>query len=97
MVKVLLFAGIIIGVMIFPLFNIDYKDTEGRVMAKQLPEIEFEKGEFYIYNTQLEKIGAFDKLSFCKKNYIAIDLNVKDIIKKEEYMAKKKQFSKVSW
>ena len=92
MVKVLLFAGIIIGVMIFPLFNIDYKNTEGKVTAKQLPEIEFEKGKFYIYNSQLEKTGTFDRFSIYKKGYIAIDLNVKDIIKKEEYKAKKTVF-----
>jgi lipopolysaccharide export LptBFGC system permease protein LptF len=92
MVRVLLFIVVIIGIIIFPLFNIDYKNIEEKVIAKQMPEVEFEKGEFYLYNKQLEKIGMFDKLSFDKKKYIAINLKIKNIIQKEEYKARKTVF-----
>jgi hypothetical protein len=92
MVKVLLFVGIIMGVMIFPFFNVDYKNTENKVIKKHFPKIEFEKGEFYLYNTYLEKTGVFDKLNIYKNSYIAIGLNVKDLLKKEEYQAKKTVF-----
>jgi hypothetical protein len=92
MVKVLLFAGIIVGIMIFPLFNIDYKNAKSKAIMQKLPEIEFEKGKFYIYNTWLEKKGEFNKLSISKNCYIANDLIIKDLVKKEEYQAKKTVF-----
>ena len=92
MVKVLLFVGGIVAIILFPLFNIEYKNTEDKRTIKQLPEIEFEKGKFYLYNTFLEKQGKFNKLSINKNYYIANDLIVKDLVKKEEYQAKKTVF-----
>jgi len=92
MVKFFLFAAIIIGVMVFPLFS-DVKGVqEQKVVAKELPEVVLKKSDFYMYDSRLVKKGMFDELNIYKKGYIAYNLFVSDLEKNETYKAKKTVF-----
>ncbi|AZV46896.1 hypothetical protein C3L23_06310 [Nautilia sp. PV-1] len=92
MVKAVSFAVLVFGIMLYPLLMGEYKTTHTVKASAKLPDVEFNKGKFYIYNGELQKEGSFKKLDMYKKNYIAYDLNVKDLVKLEDYKADKTVF-----
>jgi hypothetical protein len=89
MVRALFFAVLVLGVMLYPLLMSEYKTTRIVKTSVNLPDVEFQKGKFFIYKGQLQKEGGFKKLEMYKKNYIVYDLNVTDLVKSENYTAGK--------
>ena len=88
--KIVLFFIFVLIIIVYPmLISYNYKPFSNRTKK---PEIVINKGDFYIYSKILEKKGKFNKFYLEKNNYIALDLYVKDLIKKEEYKAKKTIF-----
>ena len=88
--KIALFFIFILIIIVYPmLLSYNYKPLLKEVKK---PEIVINKGDFYIYSKILEKKGKFNKFYLEKNNYIALGLYVKDLIKKEEYKAKKTIF-----
>ena len=88
--KIALFFIFILIIIVYPiLLSYNYKPFLEKNFKK--PGIVIHKGDFYIYSPFLEKKGNFNKF-YLEKSYIALDLYVKDLIKKEEYKAKKTIF-----
>ena len=89
--KIALFFIFILIIIVYPmLISYNYKVSSKESVKK--PDVVINKGEFYIYSKVLEKKGNFNKLYLEKTSYIALDLYVKDLIKKEEFKAKKTIF-----
>lgn len=89
--KIVLFFIFILIIIVYPmLISYNYKPSLEKNIKK--PEIVIDKGDFYIYSKILEKKGNFNKFYLEKNSYIALDLYVKDLIKKEEYKGKKTIF-----
>ena len=85
--KIVLFFIFILIIIVYPmLLSYNYKPLLKEVKK---PEIVIDKGDFYMYSG---KKGKFNKFYLEKNNYIALDLYIKDLIKKEEYKAKKAIF-----
>ena len=88
--KIALFFIFILIIIVYPmLLSYNYKPFLKEVKK---PEIIINKGNFYVYSKVLEKKGEFDRFYLEEDSYIALDLYVKDLIKKEEYKAKKTIF-----
>ena len=88
--KIVLFFIFVLIIIVYPmLLSYNYKPFLKEVKK---PEIIINKGNFYVYSKVLEKKGEFDRFYLEEDSYIALDLYVKDLIKKEEYKAKKTIF-----
>ncbi|WP_456479640.1 hypothetical protein [Nautilia sp.] len=95
MVKITVFGLLVLGIMFYPLTLGNRITVNGKkIKTVKLPEVEFEKGNFLIYDTVLEKKGKFDLLKIYKKEYIVYNLNMADLIKAENYKASKTVFKK---
>jgi len=92
MVKIIFFALIVLGVMVYPLLLEQKTNVQKKVFHKEFPELKFEKGKFSIYKGRLEKKGGFESFSKYKNGYVALRLNVEDLFKKETYKADKAVF-----
>ena len=89
--KIAFFFIFILIIVVYPmLLSYNYKPYLIKEIKK--PEIIINKGNFYIYSSILDKMGTFDKFYLEKNTYIALNLYIKDLIKKEEYKAKKTIF-----
>ena len=89
--KIALFFIFILIIIVYPmLISYNYEPSLEKNIKK--PEIIINKGNFYIYSKILEKKGKFNKFYLEKNRYIALNLYVKDLIKKEEFKAKKTTF-----
>ena len=90
-IRILLFLGFLISVMIYPFFINDYK-KKIVVVNSVLPNVSFVNGNFKIYNGIIEKKGSFSKLDVFNYGYVADNLFAQDMIKKEIYQVKKAVF-----
>ena len=91
--KIALFFIFILIIIAYPmLLSYNYKPFLEKNIKN--PEIVINKGDFYIYSLIVEKKGNFNEFYLDKNNYVALDLYVKDLIKNEEYKAKKTIFKK---
>jgi hypothetical protein len=86
--KLIIFIIFLFTVIIYPLL-MDTKYKTKNIYIKPLPEIEIEKGKFFIYNRLLEKYGDFYKLILKDNNYIITDLNFNNLVKQEYFFSKK--------
>ena len=85
--KIVLFFIFILIIIVYPmLISYNYKPF---LKEFNKPEIIINKGNFYIYSPILEKKGNFSKFYLENNSYIALNLYIKDLIKKEEYKAKR--------
>ena len=85
-VKVFLFLLLIIGIMIYPLFNTNYKIIKNEKSNELLAGVIFKNANFYIYNNdKLEKKGNFETLKVYKNKYVVYNLKALNIIKNEKY------------
>ena len=88
--KIILFFVFILIIIVYPmLISYNYKPF---LKKFNRPEIIINKGNFYIYSPILEKKGDFNKFYLENNSYVVLDLYVKDLIKKEDYKAKKTIF-----
>ena len=88
--KIVLFFIFILIIIVYPmLISYNYKPF---LKEFNKSEIIINKGDFYIYSPILEKKGDFNKFYLENNSYVVLDLYVKDLIKKEEYKAKKTIF-----
>ena len=88
--KIVLFFVFILIIIVYPmLISYNYKPF---LKKFNRPEIIINKGNFYIYSPILEKKGNFSKFYLKNNDYIALDLYIKDLIRKEEYKAKRTVF-----
>ena len=90
--KIALFFIFILIIIVYPmLLSYNYKPSLEKDTKK--PEVVINKGNFYIYSKVLEKKGNFNKFYLEEYSHIALELYVKDLIKQEEYKAKKTIFT----
>ena len=89
--RIALFFVFILIIIVYPmLISYNYKPSLEKNIKK--PEVIINKGNFYMYSKVLEKKGKFNKFYLEASSYIILDLYVKDLIKKEDYKAKKTIF-----
>ncbi len=91
---VLFFVGICI-IMIYPVYVLMNQKIEKNIkINKKISIFTINKGFFKKYDINLSKKGSFTKLDIYKNYYLADDLNITDLIKKEDYFAKKAKYQK---
>jgi len=90
MVKLILLGIFLTAVLIFPVYENSkiYTPVEKNIKNK-IAIANMKNGVFYVYETNLTKRGNFDTLDIFEKKYVAKDLNIEDIVKNENYFAKK--------
>jgi len=87
MVKITLFFIIILGILIFPIFESkNYKKIQ--IKPINLPSLVINNGKFFKYDLNLSKKGKFTKLISNKKRYVLNDITLEDVINKEILKAK---------
>jgi len=86
MVKVILFFLILIGIMVYPVFESKNIKTFKEYKI-HLPPVVLYKGKFFEYEPNLTKKGSFTQLVVDNK-YKAFDLYLKNLQKKEEIFVK---------
>jgi len=90
MVKIVLFLFILILVLIFPIYeNSRIKINTEELKNFNIPLAEIKRGKFFVYDVNLSKKGNFLDFEIYKKFYKAKKVSIKDLIKKEEYIADK--------
>jgi len=89
MVKVLLFFGLVLGVMFYPMAIASKESKKTALKSVTLPDVVFKNGRFYIYEGKLAKTGEFSDFKMYNKGYVLTDLHLSDLIKNEEYRAHK--------
>jgi len=92
MVKVLLFFGLVFGVMLYPLFISSNEKAKANVQIVKLPDVVFNDGKFYMYEGNLSKTGKFKMFELYDKGYIVNSLYLSDLVRNEEYKAKRTVF-----
>ncbi len=80
----------LILILIFPVYeNFQIKLNNEKKIQNKIPLAKIINGEFFIYEVNLSKKGAFNSLNIFQNLYIAKDLNVSDLNKKEKFFARK--------
>ena len=92
MVKVLFFLIFVVFVMFYPLFLNSTPKKTVKSKSINLPNVEFLKGNFKLYEKNLSKSGEFKDLKMYQKEYVVDKLYLRDVIKDETYMVKKAFF-----
>ena len=88
--KLILLSLFLIAVLIFPVYeNSKIYMPANKYIKNKIAIANMKKGFFEIYEINLTKKGKFDNLDIFKKSYIAKNLIIEDILKKERYFAKK--------
>ena len=88
--KLILLGLFLIAVLIFPVYeNSKIYMPANKYIKNKIAIANMKKGFFEIYEINLTKKGKFDNLDIFKKSYIAKNLIIEDILKKERYFAKK--------
>ncbi len=91
--KITLFFIFLIAAMLFPIYEYFLQKPVKKIkMSKNIAIANIYKGRFRTYDNNLTKIGHFDSLNIYKTYYLADNLYVNDVIKKEHYSSKKAKF-----
>ncbi len=93
--RIIFFFFIVGLIMIYPVYVLmNQKVIKNSKINKNISLYTILNGTFSKYDENLSKNGNFLKLNVYKKYYLAYDLNITDIIKKENYFAKKAKYQK---
>ncbi len=91
--KIALLGIFLIAVLIFPVYeNSKIYIPSKKNIKNKIAIANMKNGVFEIYETNLSKKGKFEILDIFDKSYVAKNLDIKDILKKENYFAKKAIF-----
>ena len=91
--KITLFFIFLIAAMFFPVYEYFLQKPVKKInVSKNIAIANIYKGKFRTYDNNLTKTGYFDSLNVYKRYYLANNLYVNDIIKKEHYSSKKVKF-----
>ncbi len=93
--KIVSFFIIFLIVMIYPVYVLkNQKAVKNAGTIQNISIITIYNGIFNIYDVNLSKKGFFKQLNIYKNYYLSDDLNVTDVIKKDNYFAKKAKYQK---
>jgi len=93
MAKIILFFVFLILAMVFPIYEYFLQKPVKKIkISKNIAIANIYKGKFRTYDGNLTKTGYFNFLNVYKKYYLADNLYVNDVIKKEHYSAKTAKF-----
>ncbi len=94
MVRAVVFILIILGISLYPLLEIKNVKVIKEYKIKNFIPMQIDKGRYFVYEVNLTKMGSFDKLNIFEKKIVAFNFTFFDLLKHEDFFAKKAVYNK---
>ena len=93
--RISIFFFVLVAIMIYPIYVLTHqKINKNKRVNYSISLYTIFNGKFKKYDTNLTEIGSFTRLDVFKNYYLAKNLNVINLVKKENFFAKRAKYKR---